>query len=338
MARVKYADGQSIISASIDGFTITPNWYGQTMRKKASQRHNFSALQKERAALLLKCSRAWSGQSQGTRDNWQAWTEYLPQPTKRDNSISIAAYQNFTKRNFFKLLAYGAETPYILNPSLVTYASDSVAITSSLTTNSLSLKITFTRSANDLDCYFFLTFTPFESREIRSYFDRYMLYTRNVSGTFDITQAYLKRFGKLPLSSFFLHVFYFSAGKDNGQFFNRVMQKIPVTLAQPTKDIQLNFTQYDQCVSIICTSYATTVAAIIKQSQGNVPGCGFNTSSGSVYMYFTIGIGSQLYYWQSSNKVSETAWRFELYPFGSNHYRIFHFTVGVIDYIENYDT
>lgn len=337
MASFQYGNSQTPYTGRVGGFVITANFAGNTIRTMPKLRRNFSALQKSRSALLLQVSRAWSGQSPSTKLAWHNWANYYPQHTIKNPAKFITAYHNFTKRNFYQLLRNGISSPLITNPVLITYQPDPITATATVSSIALNIKITFARSANDLDCFFFISFTPFLSREIRSYYDRYMLYTRNISNTFNITAAYIARFGKLPTTKDFLHIYYLSTGRDNGQFFNKILLKIPLILPLPSINLDAYYRIWDDCVSLFNTSYTTTITAINYYNYGSHPGCGNIRSNGRTFKIFTFSIGSQLWSYNALEKNNQTFWSFNKPNRLINQYAIFHITNGIIDYIEYYN-
>ena len=241
MARIKYATGITPLSKSVEGFTFKINQFGQTLKKKNSQRHNFSALQKEMSGILLQVSRAWKDLTFAEQTNWFNFVTALPQPSKRNFAVKLSDYHNFVKRNFFLLLKNGISSDLMKAPNSTYYYEDLLSASAILTEISLSLDLTFARSANDLDIFLFVSFTPFQSRELRSYYDRFMYAGSNVNATINITQKYLQRFGKLPTNKDFLHLFVISLAKLNGQFFFKQFLKIPVPKKNPINNVKYGF-------------------------------------------------------------------------------------------------
>jgi hypothetical protein len=228
MARVKYAPAVAPLFNGTTGYTFMPNPQGQSMKTNARPRHMRSDWQLEKMAMFTSIARIWRTLSQIEKDAWYAWVNYLPQQSNRVPSITIAAFQNYQKRNFYKYLTEGSDFVLMVDPQLVTYEEDLPVYTSELVNGRLILTHTFTRGNGDLVCSIFIKSYTWSSVNTPRSLDRSFINIPNITGSTDVTEQCIDYFGFVPKEKDSLLIRTVQAGIDNGQFFYPEVSKIIV--------------------------------------------------------------------------------------------------------------
>ena len=218
MAVVKYGEGVTPLIKSEAGFSFKSGAFGNSITKKNRGTHAQSKWQQIMSTFLMNACRHWRTLTTEQKQNWLDWAEQFPQPQIRDHSKNLPAYQNFTKRNFYKMISEGPAFVFMTNPNLVLYPSEAVTIQVLVTSSEISLKLVFVENDNNQECIIFISPTQSKGKSWVTDATRLMYVVSNVNQTIDITEMFISKFARVPIPGENLFTSAIFCGKDNGQF------------------------------------------------------------------------------------------------------------------------
>lgn len=232
---IKYSEGSIPIQFKRGGHTYqsAPEYF--RAGKKTNGKSIRTNYQLSKMQLMMLVTRAWRNISSSSKNDWQSWVDFLPQRSNKFDYKFLAAYQNFTKRNYYILLTEGMDAPLMLSPALVAYDYCALVISSSYVSGRTSLNFNFSRNDSSLIFNIFCTIAPSNSIKAPGRNELYLLSLPNNSGSIDITDLFFDRFGFYPQENDELLLSFNSCGVDNGQFFPPEIQRSRVTPIPPTK-------------------------------------------------------------------------------------------------------
>ena len=336
MARVKYASGVLPLFNGNYGFTFMRNPVGESMKTNTKTRHYRSDRQMKNMNFFMYCNKVWRTLSPTIQSYWFDWVNYLPQSTLRVPTNYIHAFQNFTKRNYYKFLTEEANFTLMLQPALVTYFIDQPTISAQLISGELILTTNFARGNSDLMVSIFLVSSSFSTTNNPRTLTRYVITVPNSNASYNISNQFIKQFGKLPSISDTLVFKVIECGFDNGQFFYPTVPNAIVSNPAPTTDLWLTYRCIDLCQTITCVDRTTCISAFNRYINSPYIGCGFTNLNAQLFKVVSKSVGEQLY---NSDGVTPYYGSFSFFEYSIldfYHMNIYTFIDGIITSIEYY--
>jgi hypothetical protein len=334
--RVKYNPDVDYLFNGNSGYTFMRNPVGQSAKTNGKTRHARSAVQLSRMEIFTALARLWRTLSTLEKQNWVDWFEFCPQPTNRDPLISIAPFQNYEKRNFYKYLDEGENFTLMSWPDLVSYEIDQPTFLTKLESGRLLLSSTFARGTGELRCSVFIANSVFNSVNTCRSLDRYFLTIPNETGETDITDIFLEKFGVLPKLNASLVFRCVECGVNNGQFFYPSIQKTIITPGSPSIFHNLYEVVYDRCTHIYVTDYFSAVTAIQYFLHPPRGVCGNPTDAGFGFKFYEFVIGAQAFDEHTLVPATRSGFGFDFINYFSKDFVIWSLSAGKIQSIVPY--
>ena len=95
--------------------------------------------------------------SVGEQTEWQTWADTYPQPTLLDPTVSLSAYENFVKRNYYLYMQNPATFSFLLHPVIVNYAEETPDFIVQVSETTLQIVCTFDINNGNWDVLIFLS-------------------------------------------------------------------------------------------------------------------------------------------------------------------------------------
>lgn len=239
MSIIKIASGYAIRSGKHGGQCFQQSLAGPTIKNNAHVRRWRSAPQRYARQFELRCMQQWKYLSVAEQTNWENWVAAYPQPTLLDPLVSLTAYENFIKRNYYRYLANPATFTFMTSPNIVEYSQDYLTPVITVSDVAIFLDCSFDLGDNNQDCLIFVSNPLSPGRNFGNTFWRFMACVSNVNQSIDITDMYLANFGILPEIGQTLFISVVFAGKDNGQFtFHHLIKIVVKPPAPPVWEVE----------------------------------------------------------------------------------------------------
>jgi len=198
--KAKYADGVDPLRGKIGGFVAQSGHssFNFTSKKKNDRARN--PLQNEMMPYVLAASRAWQNLSSEVKTSWNDWAAANPTPARKNSSVFLTGYQIFIRRQTYRFIFDGFDADIVepYNPATGSFPVPTINL--STPGDSLFIIVTFYPPVVGLE-YFISASRPLSSGQYYyPYRSRLMCWCNAQGGSFNVTERYLSRFGRLPVA------------------------------------------------------------------------------------------------------------------------------------------
>lgn len=226
MARIIYSALVTKITGSIGGTTFQSNAYGYSVKNKPNMVNPTKLKQRFSQQALIAAQSLWLATGISGWSTWDAYALAYPQYSKHNPSSRLSGHAVFMKRN---LMAFGDELQMIDAPNMYATNNPTYVPTITLAGGVLSLHPNETSSTSDIQTNIFLTAPLMPLAIIRRNMFKFIQTNYHITGSMNITSAYLSQYTVLPTIGQKVGLIFRSFGELTGAVFAEQYYEIIVS-------------------------------------------------------------------------------------------------------------